>query len=118
LEQFTATDDRVTRYRMRVRDLGGGPDGWTLMLHPDPPHDPRWLDPTTTPGEPAVRIDLNPSTRPPDTAVTVSVGEHLLHAIAARLRQASPRRSGTVCRRWGCGWRCRWPRSRTRPRSW
>ena len=33
---------------MRVRDLGGGPDGWTLMLHPDPPHDPRWLDLTMT----------------------------------------------------------------------
>ena len=29
LEQFTATDDRGTRYRMRVRDLGGGADGWT-----------------------------------------------------------------------------------------
>src|SRR5712691_11513837 len=74
---------------MRVRDLGGGPDGWTLMLHPGPPRDPRWLDLTTTPGEPAVRIDLNPSARPPEgatvtvSAATASPGEHLLHAIAA-----------------------------------
>jgi hypothetical protein len=92
LEQFTATDDRGTGYRMRVRDLGGGPDGWTLMLDPDPPHDPRWLDLTTTGSEPAVRIDL---TRPPDAApVTVSAatagpGEHLLHAVAARLLAAA-----------------------------
>ena len=88
LEQFTATDDRGTRYRMRVRDLGGGTNGWTLMLDPDPPHEPRWLDLTTIPGEPAARIDL---TRPPDTATatagaaTASPGEHLLHAVAARL---------------------------------
>ena len=101
LEQFTATDDRGTRYRMRVRDLGGGPDGWTLMLHPDPPHDPRWLDLTTIPGEPAVRIDLNPSARPPDTATvrasaaTASPGEHLLHAVAARLLAAGAVPAGT-----------------------
>jgi hypothetical protein len=88
LEQFTVTDDRGTRYQMRVRDLGGGADGWTLMLDPDPPHDPRWLDLTAMPGEPAVRIEL---TRPPDAAtVTVSEatsgpGEHLLHALAAWL---------------------------------
>jgi DNA-directed RNA polymerase specialized sigma24 family protein len=95
LEQFTATDDRGTRYQMRVRDLGGGPDGWTLMLDPDPPYDPRWLDLTTTPGHPAVRIDLNLSPRPPEGAVTVSAataspGEHLLHAVAARLLAAPP----------------------------
>src|SRR5580700_695799 len=32
LEQFTATDDRGTSYQLKVCDLGGGPDGWTLML--------------------------------------------------------------------------------------
>ncbi len=98
LEQFTATDDRGTRYRMRVRDLGGGPDGWTLMLDPRPPHDPRWLDLTTAPGEPAARIDLTlPSDAAPVTAAPVTAapviasqatagpGEHLLHAVAARL---------------------------------
>ena len=73
LEQFTATDDRGTRYRMRVRDLGGGPDGWTLMLDPRPPHDPRWLDLTTAPGEPAARIDLTlPSDAAPVTAAPVT----------------------------------------------
>ena len=95
LEQFTATDDQGTRYRMSVRDLGGGPDGWTLMLDPRPPHDPRWLDLTTTPGEPAARIDL---TLPSDAATvtasqaTAGPGEHLLHAVAARLlaEAASP----------------------------
>jgi len=88
LEQFTATDDRGTRYRMRVRDLGGGPDGWTLMLDPRPPYDPRWLDLTTTPGERAARIDLSlPSDAATVTAsqVTADPGEHLLHAVAARL---------------------------------
>jgi hypothetical protein len=108
LEQFTATDDRGTRYRMKVRDLGGGPDGWTLMLDPRPPHDPRWLDLTTAPGEPAARIDLAlpsdaaPVIAAPVTAATVTAatvtaatvtasqatagpGEHLLHAVAARL---------------------------------
>lgn len=91
LEQFTATDDRGTRYQMMVRDLGGGTDGWTLMLAPSPPHDPRWLDLITAPGQPAVRVDLNPSARPPQDAtvtagpVTASPGDHLLYAIAARL---------------------------------
>ena len=98
LEQFTATDDRGTRYQMMVRDLGGGTDGWTLMLQPSPPHDPQWLDLITAPGQPAVRVGLNPSARPPQDAtvtagpVTASPGDHLLHAIAARLlaRPAQP----------------------------
>jgi len=43
-----------------------------------------------------VRIDLNPSARPPEgatvtvSAATASPGEHLLHAIAARLLAAPP----------------------------
>jgi hypothetical protein len=95
LEQFTATDDRGTSYQMRIRDLGGGYDGWTLMLHPDPPYDPRWVDLAIIAGQPATRIDLSPSTRPPANGVTVSAatasrGEHLLHAIAARLLAATP----------------------------
>jgi DNA-directed RNA polymerase specialized sigma24 family protein len=94
LEQFTATDDRGTSYQLKARDLGGGPDGWTLMLHPGPPYDPRWLDLATIVGEPAVRVDLHPSARAPqDATVTVSAataspGEHLLHAVAARLLAA------------------------------
>jgi len=92
LEQITATDDRGTSYRMTVRDLGGGPDGWTLMLHPDPPYDPRWLDLTTTLGESPVRVDLS---SPEEATVTVSAatlspGEHLLHTIATRLLAAPP----------------------------
>jgi hypothetical protein len=91
LEQFTATDDRGTRYQMTVRDLGGGTDGWTLMLQPRSPHDPRWLDLVTAPGQPAVRVDLDPSARPPqDATVTAgpgraSPGDHVLHAVAAGL---------------------------------
>jgi hypothetical protein len=91
LEQFTATDDKGTRYQMVVRNLGSGPEGWTVMLRPSPPHDPQWLDLTTTPGQPAVRVDLNPSARPSQDAtvtastVTASPGEHLLHAVAVRL---------------------------------
>jgi hypothetical protein len=91
LEQFTATDDRGTRYQMMVRDLGGGTDGWTLMLQPSPSHDPRWLDLITAPGQPAVRVGLDQSARPPQDAtvtagpVTVSPGDHLLRAVAARL---------------------------------
>jgi hypothetical protein len=91
LEQFTATDDRGTRYHMMVRDLGGGTDGWTLMLAPSPAHDPRWLDLITAPGQPAVRVDLDRSARPPPDAtvtagpVTASPGDHVLRAVAARL---------------------------------
>ncbi|HUB22105.1 MAG TPA: hypothetical protein VMA97_06835 [Streptosporangiaceae bacterium] len=91
LEQFTATDDRGTCYQMMVRDLGGGTDGWTLMLRPRPPYDPQWLDLITVPGRPAVRVDLEPSARPPQGAmvtaspVTASPGDHVLHAVAARL---------------------------------
>jgi hypothetical protein len=91
LEQFAATDDRGTRYQVMVRDLGGGTDGWTLMLQPSPPHDPQWLDLATAPGQSAVRVDLTPSARPPQGAtvtagpVTASPGDHVLHAVAARL---------------------------------
>jgi Sigma-70 region 2 len=96
LEQFTATDDKGTSYQMTVRDLGGGPDGWTLILHPGPPYDPRWLDLVTAPGQPAVRVGLIPPARTSlDASVTVSAataspGEHLLHAVAARLLTTPP----------------------------
>ena len=73
---------------MRVRDLGGGANGWTLMLDPNPPHDPRWLDLTTTPGAARRPRRPDPATgRATVTAgpVTASPGDHLLHAVAARL---------------------------------
>ena len=90
LEQFTATDDRGTRYQMMVRDLGGGTEGWTLMLRPSPPRDPQWLELITAPGQSAVRVGLDQSARPQDATVTAGPvtagpGDHLLHAIAARL---------------------------------
>jgi hypothetical protein len=103
LEQFTATDDRGTGYQMMVRNLGGGADGWTLLMDPDPSYDPQWLDLTTSSGEPPVRIHLNPpaqalqaataspATASPATAsaATASAAEHLLHAVAAGLLAAA-----------------------------
>jgi hypothetical protein len=91
LEQFTATDDQAARYQMAVLPMAGGPDGWTLLLHPRPAHEPRWLDLTTSPGQAAVRLDLTPpAPAQQDATVTVttapaSPGEHLLQAIAAKL---------------------------------
>jgi len=110
LEQFTATDDRGSSYQLMTRDLGGGADGWTFLMNPDPSYDPRWLDLTTSLGEPAVRIHLDPPAQAPQTAaaspartntVTASTpaastpaadaaaAEHLLHAVAAGLLAAS-----------------------------
>ena len=99
-DPFTATDDQGTSYQVTIRDIGSPVLGWTLMLRPDPPHDPRWLDLATTTGSgPAARIVLPAAageTRPPaGTDVTVSQaaaspGEHLLSTIAARLLAAVP----------------------------
>ena len=99
-DPFTATDEHGTSYQVTIRDIGSPVLGWTLMLHPDPPHDPQWLDlTTTTGGGPAARIVLAAAageTRPPAaTGVTVSQtapspGEHLLSTIAARLLAAVP----------------------------
>ena len=99
-DPFTATDEQGTSYQLTIRDIGSPVLGWTLMLHPDPPHDPQWLDlTTTTGGGPAARIVLPAAageTRPPAAAgVTVSQtapspGEHLLSTIAARLLAAVP----------------------------
>ena len=99
-DPFTAADDQGTSYQVTIRDIGSPVLGWTLMLRPDPPHDPQWLDlTTTTGGGPAARIVLPAAageTRPPAaTGVTVSQtapspGEHLLSTIAARLLAAVP----------------------------
>jgi len=98
-DPFTAIDDQGTSYRVTIRDIGSPVLGWTLMLRPDPPHDPQWLDLATTTGEgPATRIVLPAAageTRPPAADVTVSQtapspGEHLLSTIAARLLAAVP----------------------------
>jgi hypothetical protein len=94
VHQFTATDDRGTRYRMgfsgrrgrRPLELAG-----EITVHPGPPSGVRWLDLTTIPGERGARIDLDRGNRPPDgTGVAVSEGasspgEHLLNRMATRL---------------------------------
>ena len=93
-DRFTATDDKGISYSMAFTGRGGRHPSelaGQITLHHAPPSDIRWLDLTTTPGEPAVRIDLNPGNRGPDgTVVTVSKavtspGEHLLNNIATRL---------------------------------
>jgi hypothetical protein len=92
LEQFTATDDRGTRYQMMVRDLGGGTDGWTLMLAPRPPRDPRWLDLVTAPGQSAVRVGLDPSARPPQDATVTTGIEVITTGPSAEARARLPLR--------------------------
>ncbi len=89
---FTAVDDRGGRYHIGFR--GGSGEG-VLVLRPDPPDEIGWLDLTTTPGEPATRIDLDPpdSQFPvPDvtlTRTTASPGELLLNVVAARILTAA-----------------------------
>jgi hypothetical protein len=89
----TMTDDRGTSYQpMFMRGPGGG----VLTLHPAPPHQIRWLDVTTAPGEPAIRINLDPQDRQlpaPDVTVTPkahSPGELLLHVIATKILTLAP----------------------------
>ena len=94
VDQFTARDDHGTSYATGLRGRRGRrPDelAGEVTLDPGPPPGTRWLDLTTVPGGPAVRIDLNPGNGPPGGAgVTVreagtSPGEHLLHQMAIRL---------------------------------
>ena len=95
---FTAIDDQEAGYQVSIRDIGSPVLGWTLMLRPDPPHDPRWLD-LATGGGPAMRVILpgaDPA-RPSAADVMISQtapspGEHLLDTIAARLLAAVPPR--------------------------
>jgi Sigma-70, region 4 len=97
-DPFAATDDQGTSYQVTIRDIGSPVLGWTLMLSPDPPHEPRWLDLTTAPGGPAVRIDLDRQAAGshPAHAADVTVGaalspaEYLLHTMAARLLAGVP----------------------------
>ena len=94
VHQFTARDDHGTSYAMGFRGCRGRrPDelAGEVTLDPGPPTGTRWLDLTTVPGGPAVRIDLTSGNGPPGSAgVTVreagtSPGEHLLHRMATRL---------------------------------
>ena len=93
VHQFTATDDHGTSYRTGFRGRRGQrPDelAGEITLDPGPPPGTRWLDLTTAPGGPAVRIDLTPRSGPDGAGVTIrqagtSPGEHLLHHMADRL---------------------------------
>jgi hypothetical protein len=99
-DPLTATDDRGASYQVTIRDIGSPVLGWTFMLHPDPPHDPQWLDLASTTGEGAAARIVLPAaagqTRPPAASgVTIgqtaaSPGEHLLSTIAVRLLAAVP----------------------------
>jgi hypothetical protein len=59
-DPFTATDEQGTSYQVTIRDIGSPVLGWTLMLQPDPPHDPQWLDLTTTTGGGPPRVSSCP----------------------------------------------------------
>jgi hypothetical protein len=85
--QFTAADDRGTGYQMSYHGNNSRPGEWTLRLHPDPPRDLNWLDLTTTPGKPPMRIDLTPPGPAASTVrpITGSPAEQLLTNLATRL---------------------------------
>ena len=99
--EFIATDDQGNSYGLGLHGSGpAGPGGWILRLHPDPPHDLRWLDLATTPGEPAARIDL--PLRPDTAEVTVNQAEtdpaeYLLNTIAMRLVRSIRNWSALQC---------------------
>ena len=70
VHQFTTRDDHGTSYAMGFRGRRGRrPDELAgEVTDPGPPPGTRWLDLTTVPGGPAVRIDLNPGNGPPGGA--------------------------------------------------
>jgi hypothetical protein len=94
VHRFTVRDDHGTSYRMgflgrrgqRPTELAG-----EVTVDPGPPPGIRWLELTTSPGGPAVRIGLNPGNTQADGAgvavreAGTSPGEHLLHQMAIRL---------------------------------
>ena len=82
---FTAADDRGASHQI---SFGGEMRPRELLLRPDPLHQIRWLDLIMAPGEPAIRIDLDPPIPAPQVTVTrnaTSPGELLLDVIAARI---------------------------------
>jgi hypothetical protein len=92
--RFTAADDQGARYQL---SFSGGQSGsdleGVLHLRPDPSHEIRWLDLSTTPSEAATRINLDLRDPPPDVTVTQSAaspGEFVLNGIAARLLATGP----------------------------
>ena len=98
VHQFTARDDHGTSYAMGFRGRHGRrPDelAGEVTLDLGPPTGTRWLDLTTVPGGPAVRIDLTPGNGPPGGAgVTV--------------HEAGTSPASTCCTGWQSGCSC-WP---------
>src|SRR5260370_189990 len=70
---------------------GAGGGGGAVGRGRGAAEDAQWVDLLPAPGQPAVGVGLAPSARPPQDAtvtagpVTASPGDHLLHAVAARL---------------------------------
>jgi len=92
VDAFTLTDDRGQPYDLVFATKGRPESTCDLTLRPDPPPDIGWLE-ITAPGEQAVRVDLGRQAERPEpriTAVSVSIGEHLLNRIAERLLTLAP----------------------------
>jgi len=94
VRQFSVRDDHGTSYQLGFRGRRGQRPtelAGEITLDPAPSPGARWLELTTVPGEPAVRIGLNPQNGRSDGAEVrvrdagTSPGEHLLHHVAARL---------------------------------
>jgi hypothetical protein len=87
---FIAADDKGAGYTLGFSSkiTGAAALAGVLDLRPDPQHEIRWLELRTAPGEPAMRIHLDPRVQAPDITVTntaASPGELLADVIAARV---------------------------------
>jgi hypothetical protein len=92
VDAITVTDDRGQRYDLEFATKGRPESTCDLTLRPDPPHDIGWLE-ITAPGEHAVRVDLDRRAERPEpriSAISLSIGEHLLNRIAERLLTLAP----------------------------
>ena len=90
---FAAADDRGVSYQISWR---GEMAQRELQLHPDPPHQIRWLDLATAAGEPATASIWTRRSPVPGVTVTRntrSPGELLLDVMAARILIAAARSS-------------------------
>jgi hypothetical protein len=92
VDAITVTDDRGQPYDLMFATKGRPESTCDLTLCPDPPPDIGSLE-ITAPGEQAVRVDLGRRAERPEpqiSAISLSVGEHLLNRIAERLLTLAP----------------------------
>jgi len=92
VDAITVTDDRGQPYDLMFATKGPPESTCDLTLRPDPPPDIGSLE-ITAPGEQAVRVDLGRRAERPEpqiSAISLSVGEHLLNRIAERLLTLAP----------------------------